>query len=104
MAGSSDQEITEIKQRLALIEARLEQLFTHARIEPRKKPLPGSGGVEGEAGGWWGGSGDGSGGPGAPSAKVIELVRAGKQIEAIKVHHEETGLGLAEAKKAVDQL
>jgi len=109
VAGGSDQEISEIKQRLALIEARLEQLFTHLDVQPRKKTLPGPGGAEGEVG-WWGGSGDGGdrdegvGEPGAPSEKVIELVRAGNKIEAIKVHHEETGLGLKESKDAIEAL
>jgi len=32
------------------------------------------------------------------------LMRAGKKIEAIKVYREATGVGLAEAKRAVEQL
>jgi ribosomal protein L7/L12 len=36
--------------------------------------------------------------------RAIELIAAGKKIEAIKVLREATGMGLAEAKQAVDQL
>jgi hypothetical protein len=35
---------------------------------------------------------------------VIELVRAGKTIAAIKEYREATGAGLAEAKEAVDSI
>ena len=35
---------------------------------------------------------------------VIELVRAGKTIAAIKVYRDATGAGLAEAKAAVDSI
>ena len=35
---------------------------------------------------------------------VIELVRAGKTIAAIKVYRDATGAGLAEAKEAVEAL
>ena len=101
MAGGSDREIAEIKQRLALIEAHLEQIFTHLQVQPLKRPIGGYGDA-GEGSGWWGGSED----PAAtgPSEKVLELVRAGKQIEAVKVHREETGLGLKESKDAIDEL
>ena len=37
-------------------------------------------------------------------AGVLELVRAGKLIEAIKLYRERTGAGLAEAKSAVEAL
>lgn len=35
---------------------------------------------------------------------VLELLRAGKKIDAIKLYREQTGSGLAEAKQAVEQL
>ncbi|WP_067434960.1 ribosomal protein L7/L12 [Nocardioides jensenii] len=42
---------------------------------------------------------------GAPiSARVRQLAIEGKKIQAIKVHREETGLGLKEAKDAVEAL
>lgn len=36
------------------------------------------------------------------SPAVQELARSGKKIEAIKAHRKETGVGLAEAKEAVE--
>lgn len=36
--------------------------------------------------------------------EVVALVRAGKKIQAIKVYREATGVGLAEAKNAVERL
>ncbi|WP_293699165.1 ribosomal protein L7/L12 [uncultured Agrococcus sp.] len=42
--------------------------------------------------------------PMGASDEVIEWVRAGKKIRAIKQHREDTGVGLAEAKEFVDRL
>ncbi len=42
-------------------------------------------------------------GVGIPPA-VLELVDAGKRVQAIKLYRELTGLGLAEAKTVVDKL
>ena len=36
--------------------------------------------------------------------KIMELVKAGKKIEAIKVYREQTGAGLKEAKDYVESL
>ena len=36
--------------------------------------------------------------------RVIQLVQAGNQIQAVKLYRELTGVGLAEAKDAVDKL
>ena len=38
------------------------------------------------------------------SPKIQEALQRGNKIEAIKIYRELTGLGLAEAKQAVDQL
>ena len=38
------------------------------------------------------------------SATVIDLVRRGKKIEAIKVYRDQTGVGLKEAKDAVERI
>jgi large subunit ribosomal protein L7/L12 len=38
------------------------------------------------------------------SQAVIDLIYQGKKIEAVKVHREETGLGLKEAKDTVDEI
>jgi ribosomal protein L7/L12 len=41
---------------------------------------------------------------GAVSGAVLDLVRQGNKIGAIKQYREETGLGLREAKDAIDKL
>jgi DNA-binding transcriptional MerR regulator len=38
-----------------------------------------------------------------PSAEVVELARAGQLIAAIKLHREQTGASLKDAKEAVEQ-
>ena len=38
------------------------------------------------------------------SMAVVELVRQGKKLEAIKQYRQDTGVGLAEAKLVVDQI
>ena len=40
----------------------------------------------------------------AEDPRIVELVQAGNQIQAIKLYRELTGVGLAEAKDAVDRL
>jgi ribosomal protein L7/L12 len=42
--------------------------------------------------------------PGNTDARLLELVRANQLIEAIKLYREQTGIGLKEAKSAVDDL
>ena len=37
-------------------------------------------------------------------ADIIELLRRNKKIEAIKLYRQKTGVGLAEAKNAVDHM
>jgi len=91
---SEARELLEIKQRLALIETRLQQLFEHLDIAPRE-------GAGGE-GGWWGG-GDESGSP-DPTAdpEIQDLLAKGNKIQAIKRYRELTGLGLKEAQEAIE--
>ena len=36
--------------------------------------------------------------------RIVELVQSGKQIDAIKLYRELTGVGLAEAKDAVERI
>jgi ribosomal protein L7/L12 len=36
--------------------------------------------------------------------RLVELIQGGKEIQAIKLYRELTGVGLAEAKDAVDEL
>ncbi len=40
----------------------------------------------------------------ADSGRMEELLRQGKKIEAIKIYREQTGVGLKEAKDAVDDM
>jgi ribosomal protein L7/L12 len=88
-------ELLEVKQRLALIETRLQQLFEHLDIKPR--------GAVGE-GGWWGGSGA-EGEPPDPVSdpEIQDLLVKGNEMQAIKRYRELTGLGLKEAKEAIEQ-
>ena len=46
----------------------------------------------------------GFGEPRARTRRLIELIQAGRKIEAIKLYRELTGVGLAEAKDAVERL
>ena len=42
--------------------------------------------------------------PGVDNAEILELLRAGQKIRAIKLYRERTGVGLADAKNAVEAL
>ena len=42
--------------------------------------------------------------PGAASDQIADLIRRGKKIEAIKVYREQTGVGLKDAKDAVEDM
>jgi ribosomal protein L7/L12 len=90
VASSLQEQVTEIEQRLALIETRLQQLFEHLDIAPR------------------GGGGFGAGGDPEPidpnsDPEIQDLLAKGNQIQAVKRYHELTGLGLAEAKAAIER-
>jgi ribosomal protein L7/L12 len=75
-------ELLEIKQRLALIETRLDQISEHLDIAPRE-----GGGLD-------------------PSleAEIQDLLAKGNEMVAIKRYRELTGGGLDEAKAAIDRL
>lgn len=79
-------------QRLALLEAHVDWLYQNAGYAP---PY-GHGGTPPV-------SPLGAGSSGY-SAAVLDLARSGNKIAAIKQYREETGLGLKEAKDAVDRL
>ena len=81
-----------IATRLALIEAHLDWLYQNAGYAP---PY-GHGGTPPTT--------TPVSGPGGYSEAVLELVRDGNKIGAIKQYREETGVGLKEAKDAVDRL
>jgi len=88
--------VREIVSRLDLIEARLQQLFEHLDVAPRESP--------GGEGGWWGDSGE-EGGQLDPLSEpeIQDLLAKGNDVQAIKRYRELTGLGLKEAKDAIDQ-
>jgi large subunit ribosomal protein L7/L12 len=90
-------ELLEIKQRLALLETRLEQVFEHLDIAPR---------AAASGGGGWRGAGEESEGQVDPAveAEIQDLVAKGNDVVAIKRYRELTGLGLKEAKAAIDRL
>ena len=89
---AADQQLLEIKQRLALVEARLEQLFDHLDVKPREG-----------SGGWWGGSGEGEAPDPMTDPEIQDLLAKGNEMQAIKRYRELTGLGLKEAKDAIDR-
>ena len=68
-------------QRLRELEAQVAYLYRHLGLDPADAVPTASGGLDPE---------------------VVELINSGKKIQAIKVHRERTGLGLAEAKDAVE--
>jgi ribosomal protein L7/L12 len=89
-------ELLELKQRIALLETRLQQVFEHLDITPRDSA--------GGEGGWWGDSGE-EGGQLDPMSdpEIQDLLAKGNEIQAIKRYRELTGLGLAEAQDAIDR-
>jgi ribosomal protein L7/L12 len=93
VARGSDSDISEIKQRLALLETRMEQVMEKLDMAPRA------------GGGWWGGSDDDGPEQLAATAEsdpqLLQLLSDGKELEAIKRYHELTGAGLKESKDAV---
>jgi len=69
--------------RLAALETQVAFLFQQMNLAP-----PGGGG----------------GRPGGPPQEIVDLVRAGNKIAAIKRHRELYGSSLADAKDAIDSL
>jgi ribosomal protein L7/L12 len=76
---SSDSEVSALKARIARLEARLEYLYKHFNLDYLGQAT-------------------------LQEAEVIELIRQGKQIEAIKRYREIHNVGLADAKNAVDDI
>jgi ribosomal protein L7/L12 len=79
-----DRELLEIKQRVALIETRLKQLFDHLDIAPRESP-------------------EGPGGDAINDPEIQDLLVKGNEAQAVKRYRELTGVGIAEAQKAIQQ-
>ncbi|CAM3732786.1 ribosomal protein L7/L12 [Occultella aeris] len=74
----------DIQARLAAIERHIDVLYNQAGLQAPYSLQ-----------GWGAGGG--------LSPRVAELLARGKKIEAIKVYREETGVGLKEAKDAVER-
>jgi ribosomal protein L7/L12 len=79
-----DRELLEIKQRLALIETRLQQLFEHLDLAPRDAPERGE--LDPNA-----------------DPEIQDLLAKGNQVQAVKRYRELTGAGIAEAQRAIEQ-
>lgn len=76
----TETEVQQLRSRVNELEDRLKALYRHLNLEyanPGEDP--------------------------AMNPKVQEALRRGNKIEAIKVYRELTGLGLAEAKDAIDK-
>ena len=76
---AADPQLLEIKQRLALVENRLEQLFEHLDIAPRE-PIS-----------------DPSQDP-----EIQDLLAKGNKAQAVKRYRELTGSGIADAQRAIE--
>jgi ribosomal protein L7/L12 len=74
---STEFDLIQLRARVKELEDRLKFVYDHLRIEYVDNPD-------------------------AANAKVIQLIKAGNKIEAIKVYREIYNVGLAEAKEAVE--
>jgi len=75
-----EQETALLRQRIVRLEAQVEYLYKHLGVGFAEDGIP------------------------ADDPKVIEALRAGSIIEAIKYYRAKTGVGLAEAKNAVEAI
>ncbi|MCF3145749.1 ribosomal protein L7/L12 [Streptomyces platensis] len=76
LISAADRRAKTLERRLHRLEHKVDLLLTHAGID---EPQP------------------------AGMAEIDQLLSQGKKIQAIKVHREVTGSGLAEAKEAVER-
>jgi hypothetical protein len=83
VAGSLQQEVAAMEERLGLIEARLEQLFDHLDLKPR-------GGGAGEI-------------DAASDPEIQDLLAKGNAEQAAKRYQERTGVSLEQAKQEIDR-
>ena len=82
MAASLEEQVIDIEKRLALLETRLQQVFEHLDIAPREDA----------------GQLDPTSDP-----EIQDLLAKGNEAQAVKRYHELSGLGLKEAKDAIDR-
>ncbi|MFI9046740.1 ribosomal protein L7/L12 [Streptomyces sp. NPDC053427] len=76
LASSVDRRSKPLERRLARLEEKVDRLMAHVGVEEPQDPR---------------------------TAEIDRLLAAGKKIQAIKLHREATGSGLAEAKEAVER-
>ncbi|GAB7033246.1 ribosomal protein L7/L12 [Streptomyces sp. NPDC021749] len=76
VSSSTDRRSKTLERRLTRLEHKVDLLLAHAGIEEPQDPR---------------------------LAEIDELLAQGKKIQAIKLHREVTGAGLAEAKEAVER-
>jgi ribosomal protein L7/L12 len=88
--GSSDQNFLDHGRRIAELERKVSELYKRLG---QAEPSFGSGGFD---------SFEPASITAADDPRLVELLQAGKEIQAIKLYRELTGVGLAEAKDAVD--
>jgi ribosomal protein L7/L12 len=81
--ASLQEQVSEIEERLALIEDRLKQLFAHLDIDPRAAAAGETDPTE--------------------DPEIQDLLAKGNDAQAIKRYHELTGLSLDEAKQAIER-
>jgi ribosomal protein L7/L12 len=79
MWGKGD-EVADLKVRVERLESQMRYLMRNLGLEPGEPP------------------------PWQASAKVFELVRSGKKVEAIKAFREESGASLKDAKLFIERL
>ena len=75
-----DRETFELRQRVAKLERQVAFLMDNLRLEYREEPNQGV------------------------SPEVMDLIRQGRKIQAIKLFRQETGVGLREAKEFIESL
>ena len=79
----TDAEIGEIRQRLALVEARLQQLFEHLDIAPQETAQPGELDPN-------------------EDPEIQDLLAKGNLAQAVKRYRELTGASISEAQRAIN--
>lgn len=79
----TEQEFAELKAEVARLTTLVEQLYYRSGT-----PMP-SGGLPTVD---------------SPPSEIVDLIREGRAIEAIKLWRERTGLGLGEAKRDIDEI
>jgi ribosomal protein L7/L12 len=79
----TDPQIGDIQQRLALVEARLEQLFQHLNIAPQETSQPGELDPN-------------------EDPEIQDLLAKGNLAQAVKRYRELTGASIAEAQQAIE--